>query len=69
MLEAYKKINQDVAQLFSSPYIDMRQAFLNAITYWPYYSGMVTADGEHPNNYGSQIIANLFSKQINLWLN
>lgn len=86
MLDAYKKINQEVAQLFSSPFIDVRQEFLNAVKYWPYYSGMVTSDGtitfllnittyiipylsgEHPNNYGSQIIANLFSKQINTWL-
>ena len=45
MLEDYRKMNQDVAASLSSPYIDVRQAFLNAVKYWPFGFGVITRDG------------------------
>ena len=45
MLEAYKKINQDVASSFSVPYIDVRQVFLDATKYNPLGLGLLTKDG------------------------
>jgi len=68
MLDDYREINKGVALQLNIPYIDMRQAFIDGKVDWPYYSGCVTFDGEHPNNYGSIIIANLFSAMINQWL-
>jgi len=47
MLEAYKKMNQDVASSISAPYIDVRQVFLDATKYWPLGLGLVTYDGIH----------------------
>jgi hypothetical protein len=32
------------------------------------YAGWVTIDGEHPNDRGAQIEAELFATQINAWL-
>ena len=69
MLNDYRVINEEVAlQLKSVPYIDIRKAFLDAIPEWSYNSGCVTLDGEHPNNFGAIIEANLFSYIINQWL-
>jgi len=45
MLEAYKKMNQEVASSISAPYIDVREAFLDATKYWPLGLGLVTRDG------------------------
>ena len=70
MLNDYRVINEDVAlQLKGVPYIDIRKAFLDALpANWLYNSGCITADGEHPNNFGAIIEANLFSYIINQWL-
>ena len=70
MLRRYTEINkQIVANYPSVPYIDMRQAFLNAIprTYYG-YTGCLTIDGEHENENGSIIVAKMFSDQLLSWL-
>ena len=70
MLEAYKAINVNATRHFGIPYIDMRSALLAARPpEWVLYRGWVTQDGEHPNRRGALIEAQLFAKEINIWLN
>lgn len=68
MLEAYRDINKEVAEDLEVPYIDVRSAFIDAIGDWEYNNGCLTSDGEHPNNNGAIVEANLFSYVINEWL-
>ena len=70
MLRRYTEINKQIVASYPSvPYIDMRQAFLNAIprTYYG-YMGCLTIDGEHENENGSIIVAKMFSDQLLSWL-
>lgn len=58
-----------MADKYSVPYIDMRQAFVDSIpSYWIYYKGYVTEDGEHENERGTQIVADLIATELNTWL-
>ena len=69
MLDDYRVLTRVVAEANSVPYIDMRAAFLNAIPFWWLLpSGVVTVDGEHPNDTGTGIEAQLFAATINAWL-
>jgi len=71
MLDDYREINKQVASSFANvPYIDVRQAFLDAIAEkdWKFYSLYTTVDGEHPNQRGTTIEADLFAQQINAWM-
>ena len=70
MLNDYREMNEEIAQEFNVPYIDIRKAFLDvlATTTWPYNNGCITQDGEHPNENGAVVEANLFSAMINVWL-
>ena len=70
MLNRYTKINKEIAGNFNIPYIDMRQAFLDAIPSNYYgYSGCLTIDGEHENENGAVIVSKMFTSQILSWLN
>ena len=70
MLDAYRTLTRNAAQEAGVPYIDMRAAFLKAIpNWWLFYAGIVTVDGEHPNDKGASIEAKLFANQINAWYN
>ena len=70
MLRRYTEINKEVASSYSSlPYIDMRQAYLDALPKNYYgYMGCLTIDGEHENENGSIIVAKMFSAQLLSWL-
>ena len=69
MLDAYRNMTRQVAADHDVPYIDMRQAFLDAIPkWWVFGAGWITDDGEHPNDQGSAIEASLFAKMINQWV-
>jgi len=68
MLDDYRVFTQTITEAHQLNYIDMRQAFLDAVpSNWLFCSGVVTVDGEHPNERGTIIEANLFAKQINAW--
>ena len=63
MLDRYVTINQELCSANSITYIDTRQSFLSALPLSYYgYQGCLTVDGEHSNNLGAVILANLFSK-------
>ena len=65
MLDDYRLMNQKVAIKFGVDYMDIRQAFLDAIPYyWPFAKGYLTVDGEHENNVGSGIVAKHFADAI-----
>lgn len=69
MLNDYREINKQVAADYKLPYIDMRQAFLDDCPDdWSIYGHYDTEDGEHPNDRGTDIEADLFAKQSNEWL-
>jgi len=69
MLDDYRVLTRDAAAAVGVPYIDMRAAFLAEIPpWWLIYAGWCTIDGEHPNDRGTQIEAELFATTINGWL-
>ena len=69
MLDDYRVLTRAAADEVGVPYIDMRQAFLDDIpAWWLIYAGWVTIDGEHPNDRGTKIEAELFATTINGWL-
>ena len=69
MLDAYRKINQQVAAEFGVDYIDLRTSLVDAIPfYWTFYKFWVTKDGEHLNYRGSVILANLFAEALDKYL-
>ena len=62
MLDDYREINRNVASAYNVPYVDIRQAFLDAIPHWHiYYKNYLTTDGEHENEAGTNIIASMFA--------
>ena len=70
MLRRYTLINKEIVSTYPSvSYIDMRQAFLEALPNNYYgYMGCLTIDGEHENENGSIIVAKMFSDQLLSWL-
>lgn len=69
MLDDYRDMTRSAALSLGVPYIDMRQAFLNALPAWWFpYCCRVTKDGEHPNDLGTDIEATAFSQVVNIWL-
>ena len=70
MLDDYRLINKNISAVLKIPYLDIRQAFLDAKpTNWMLYRGWVTQDGEHPNIRGTVIEAGIFASQIQAWYN
>lgn len=68
-LDLYRDINRRVCSELEVPYIDIRDAYQKAIPfYWPFQRWYLTTDGEHPNETGTQIEADLFAPVINQWL-
>eukprot|EP01041_Mallomonas_annulata_P008742 gene8742-18071_t len=65
MLEVYKQINIEVATSFNIEYIDLREAYL--IARGKGHQPTVFGDGEHPNNYGTKIMSQMFSNSIIRW--
>ena len=69
MLNDYRDMNKAVAKELNVPYIDVREAFLNAIpTYWHFLHGYVTIDGEHENERGTQMVAKMLADALRPWL-
>jgi hypothetical protein len=68
-LNMYRQINRDVSLSYNIPYIDIRQAFLDAdrLKGWDQSSGYLTLDGEHPSEAGSKIEVNVFYDQLVMW--
>ena len=69
MLDTYNQMNELVASDYHIPFINMRQAFLDASPFYQLcYSKCVTFDGEHVNARGTDIVAKLFSATLSEWL-
>ena len=69
-MEAYVNLTRDAAvRVPRVSYINMRAAFLQAIPWWwELWGGWVTIEGEHPNERGAGIEAELFASTLNVWL-
>lgn len=68
LLDRYRFINLQLANSYDLPYLDIRKAYQEALpSYWIFSFGYVTTDGEHPNDRGSDIIAEYFSALLNQW--
>jgi hypothetical protein len=66
MLDDYRSIVKTVTLSYKLEYLDIRQAFLNSYPIFKfYYKGTITKDGEHENETGTKIIANIFANFIN----
>ena len=69
MLDDYRNMTRDIAVSRGAEYVDVRQAFQNEIPEdWIFYKGIVTCDGEHENEYGTEIVASLFATSLQKWL-
>lgn len=69
LLNHYREINKNVSLENGVIYLDIRKAFLDFIpSAWIFSMGYCTLDGEHPNERGSQILAEQFGLAINLFL-
>lgn len=65
-LDAYRQMNIDIASEVRMQYIDVRSAFLTAMKSSA-RSPTIYLDAEHPNNYGTEILARLFGQAIRQW--
>jgi hypothetical protein len=69
MLDRYRTINREICSTFHIPYINMRQAFLDAVPSMFYgYSGCLTVDGEHESIRGATVVAKVFASALLYWL-
>ena len=65
----YRAILQAIAAQFHIPFVDLREPFLAGIYPWRLvYKGCVTRDGEHANQYGTNIMSRLFAQVILQWI-
>ena len=68
MLDDYCKIAKKVASDFNVPYLDFRGSLKKAIPWYRlWYAGYVTKDGEHTNERGTWILADIIAKQFLVW--
>ena len=68
MLDDYCQIDRTIAANHHVPYLDIRGSLQRAIPWWRlWYAGYVTKDGEHTNERGTLILAEIFSKQLLQW--
>ena len=68
MLDDYCQIDRTIAANHNVPYLDIRGSLQRAIPWWRlWYAGYVTKDGEHTNERGTLILAEIFSKQLLQW--
>lgn len=69
IIEEYIELNAYVAAKYNCTFINMHKHFEAVIPEtWVFAFFYVTMDGEHPNRYGSQIIAKVFGKHLQDWL-
>ena len=65
MLNAYVDINKQVARQYGIAYFDVRYELKKALPWYRlYYNGYVTRDGEHPNERGTLIEAEVVSNLL-----
>ena len=66
----YREMKRDIASRYNIPYLDIRKAFLDEIArHKPVlYCGYLTYDGEHENQRGTDLLAELFAHAIAGWL-
>lgn len=68
-LADYVKINEDLCEEKGVKYINLNKLFTEKIpAIWPFASWYVTVDGEHPNRYGTQLMAREYALAIKEWL-
>lgn len=64
----YSQLNRQIAAAFQIPYVDMRALFRAAVPWYRVaYSGCVTRDGEHPNQYSTDLMSLAFAEVVNGW--
>ena len=69
MLDDYTEMNRMVAANLSVEFINVRRAFLDVIP--PYqlsYAWCISRDGEHLNERGTKVLAQLFAQTISRWM-
>jgi len=65
MLDDYREINRDTCETYGVDYIDVRKAFLDKIPFYHvYYKWYLTQDGEHENERGTQVVAELIANSL-----
>ena len=71
MLDAYRDINRRICADYGITYFDLRSALQSAIKAANSTAdyGYVTDDGEHLNDLGATIAAQMYAQSINRWLN
>jgi hypothetical protein len=69
ILNLYTDMNREIADLTGIPFINVREAFLDAVPWYQLcYRYCVTYDGEHENERGTRIVARLFADALRPWL-
>lgn len=69
MLDTYRDMNAQIAADYNVTFLDVRSKSLATIpSIWPLNKYYLTMDGEHPNERGARIEADLFATQLNHWL-
>mmetsp|Transcript_11814 Transcript_11814/g.12724 ORF Transcript_11814/g.12724 Transcript_11814/m.12724 type:complete len:345 (-) Transcript_11814:175-1209(-) len=65
----YVEMNRKVCEAEGVKYINMHKIFSHQLPrIWPFASWYVTADGEHPNQYGTILMAREYALAIKEWL-
>lgn len=69
IIKHYISLNEQVAGELNCTFIDMHQHFLRHLpSTWHLSYYYLTLDGEHPNRYGTHIIAQIFGEHLQEWL-
>jgi len=65
----YVEMNEEVCAAEGVKYINLHKLFSHQLPrIWPFASWYVTADGEHPNQYGTILMAREYALAIKEWL-
>jgi hypothetical protein len=68
LLDEYRLINQNVGRNLKLPYMNIRKGFQEMIpSNWVLDRGIVTTDGELPNQLGTEVLARYFATQFMKW--
>jgi len=70
LLDKYREFNRNISENNGVLYIDIRKALRDSLpSMWMWNRWYCTSDGEHPNQRGTQIMAEQFGMALNLFLN
>ena len=68
-LDAYVRINTEMASWLEIPYINLREAYYEVLpSYRLAYDSCLTIDGEHPNSNGAYVTAKNLALVLDGWL-